>query len=255
MTITFSQLGNIGHLGNQMFQYAALRGLADKHGYEWAIPPRELFGSHYPLKSSIYDCFELSSIKESNQAVSAAPQSFQERHFHFDEDLFNNCPDNIDIVGYFQSEKYFKHISNKIVDDFYFTEKFEKPFDEYISLHVRRGDYLNNPSLHPACSVEYYKNGLSIIGSNLPVVIFSDDIDWCKNNIPADYYSESNNANKDLFLMANATHNIIANSSFSWWGAWLNQNPDKIVVAPGAWVGPAYDFDTTDIVPKGWTII
>jgi hypothetical protein len=130
------------------------------------------------------------------------------------------------------------------------------PTKEYISIHVRRGDYLHQQYHHPICSAEYYSQAIDLINENIPIVIFSDDINWCKENIKADFYIENNKNYEDLYLMTKAKHNIIANSSFSWWGAWLNKNPDKIVVAPGIWFGEGYlHLDLSDLIPEEWKVI
>ncbi|MFZ9376592.1 MAG: alpha-1,2-fucosyltransferase, partial [Candidatus Fonsibacter ubiquis] len=103
MSISFNNFGNAGHLGNQMFQYAALKGIAAKHGYEYFIAPKESFGTRYRLLSSIYDAFDME--KCSKVGITDHPQ-ISEETFNFDQNLFDNCPDNVDLNGYFQSEKY-----------------------------------------------------------------------------------------------------------------------------------------------------
>lgn len=246
--ISFNSLGRSGRLGNQMFQYAALRGIASKHGYSYSIP--------YSLFVNAWTDHQLNTCFKLNKNIvygATNNKTINESSFSFDENIFNNCPDNIDISGYFQTEKYFAHIKNEIIKDFTFRINFDKPFNEYIALHVRRGDYVNQPNHHPVCSVDYYMNALSIIEDDIPIVIFSDDINWCKENIEASLYMENTTNIQDLYLMTQATHNIIANSSFSWWGAWLNQNPEKIVVCPKNWFGPAYShYNMNDLRPEDW---
>jgi hypothetical protein len=249
MTLSFNQLGQHGRLGNQMFQYAALKGIAKFRGFDFAIPPSsgvDEWREHQLIKHFKLDP-DLKICHVDNQNL------YEEKFYHFDPELLLNCPDGVDLKGFYQTDKYFSHIRDELLKDFSFKDNFEKPLEKYVSLHVRRGDYLNNPQHHPTCSVEYYLKALEITGG--PVVVLSDDIDWCRENIPADVYIDGTSNINDLYIMTRATHNIMANSSFSWWGAWLNQNPDKIVVAPGTWFGPAYDFDTTDIVPKDWIMI
>ena len=118
--ISFNHLGNLGRLSNQMFQYASLKGIAKKHGYEYSIPPKQVFGSiDSNVKSSdttIYDCFILSKC---NQLITQN-QILQECGYEFDQNIFDSCPDNVDLFGYFQSEKYFKHIEDEIRKDFTF---------------------------------------------------------------------------------------------------------------------------------------
>jgi hypothetical protein len=249
--IGFNELGNKGWLGNQMFQYAALRGIANKNGYDFCIPPNDETRIHH---YGLFNIFEMSGCKNTGYIHD---KTISVDTFEFNEDLYNNCPDNVSINGFFQTEKYFCEIKNEIKKDFQFNKTFPKPFNEYIALHVRRGDYLNHQNHHPTLDVSYYKNAISLISHDLPIVVFSDDIVWCKNNLPfADYFSEVGTRSEDLYLMTKATHNIIANSSFSWWGAWLNDNYNKIVVAPKKWFGPAYDhYNLSDLCPDDWTML
>lgn len=247
--ISFNNLGRVGRLGNQMFQYAALKGIARRNGYEFCIPfSPELneWMDHQLCKYFVLD---------DNLILSSPSQgsTWQERMFNFDEEFFNSCPDEVDIVGYFQTEKYFISIRDEILKDFHIKGDFERPANEYVAMHVRRGDYVTSQSHHPVCPVEYYEKALDIIDSRLPVLVVSDDIDWCKENVRADIYMSGTSNIEDLFIMTQASHNVIANSSFSWWGAWLNQNDDKIVVAPKTWFGPALaHHNTIDIVPDDW---
>ena len=124
MMITFNNLGNLGRLANQMFQYASLKGIARKHGYDFTIPPKEVFGQHDPLVRSdnlnIYDVFQLDS---KNNIQITRNQVLAERMHEFDVELFNKCPDNVDLYGYFQSPKYFEHIQDEIKSDFTFTKE------------------------------------------------------------------------------------------------------------------------------------
>ena len=188
--IGFNSLGNYGRLGNQMFQYAALKGIAANNGYDWCIPPKSMFGSFdNNVKNSdttIYDCFTLDSAKNF-QLIDG--DIFEEAYFHFDNDLFNNCPNNISLSGYYQSEKYFKNIEDDIRKDFTFKENiknlakqflFDNGLSDSISLHIRRGDYLKYTH-HPVQSLEYYSESLKKFDSEFPVIIFSDDSNWVKS--------------------------------------------------------------------------
>jgi len=258
--ISFNQLGNLGRLGNQMFQYASLRGIAANRGFDFCIPPECSFGvSDSNVKNSdtnIHTAFDLSKVNKflkSNKVV-------EESAYRFDEYLFNNCEDNIDLCGYFQSEKYFKHIEDEIKKDFTFhqdvVESCKEILDnqEAISLHIRRSDYLHLQSFHPVPPIEYYTEALKKL-PNVTVFIFSDDPEWCfmKSEFDADRFliSESNSADFDMCLMSMCKYHIIANSSFSWWGAWLAKS--KKVIAPKIWFGPSLmKHDTSDLYCQGW---
>ena len=132
--------------------------------------------------------------------------------------------------------------------------------DNPIALHVRRGDYVKNSANHPPCSLEYYQKGLEQFDSDRNVIVFSDDPEWCNENFTDDRFliSENTDNRVDLCLMSLCNDFIIANSTFSWWGAWLSTNKNKKVIAPIQWFGTegyTKDHDTKDVVPDGWTRI
>jgi hypothetical protein len=284
--LAFNYIGNLGRLGNQMFEYATVRGIAAKHGYEWCIPPFDREGIE---NYSLHKCFKLESVKENNLAYREDLNYVQERFFHFDEELFEQCPDNMSLHGFFQSEKYFKHISDEIHKDFTFLDEHLDPCKEFmqqfdgqepIMLHVRRGDpnlvdprgfkwaYVNCSDQHPVQPIEYYEKALAEFDDNQPVIVFSDSPEWVNEqeffagdrffvSEPVDKYADgSYTPYSDLCLMSLCSHAIIANSSMSWWGAWLQSNPNKKVVAPKMWFGPAYaDKDTKDVYVDNWIVI
>jgi len=157
--------------------------------------------------------------------------------------------DNMELNGYFQTEKYFINARQEILEKFGTT----KTLINKTSIHIRRGDYLLYPTKHPLPPFEYYTNN---INTNKEYIIFSDDIPWCKqafknyNNIE---YSENKSELEDLELMMRCKNNIIANSSFSWWGAWLNQNENKIVITPKVWFGPDNShLNSSDLILENW---
>lgn len=284
--LAFNQIGNLGRLGNQMFEYATLRGIATKHGYSWCIPPFYVKGIE---NYSLNECFKMESVKEQNLKYIENIQYVQERFFHFDQELFDGCPDNVSLHGFFQSEKYFKHISDEIRKDFTFLDEYLEPCREFISqfdgqepimLHVRRGDpnlidprgfkwaYVNCSDQHPVQPLEYYQNALSHFDDSQPIIVFSDSPEWVKEqqffdndrffiSEPTDKYSDGSYLPYiDLCLMSLCSHAIIANSTMSWWGAWLQVNPNKKVVAPKMWFGPVYaDKDTTDLYLEDWIVL
>lgn len=266
--ISFNTLGNMGRLGNQMFQYAALKGIARNRGYQFCIPPYSMFGK--------YD----SNVKFSDSTIhifpNLSPDSVgmtlnnvrHEASFLFDKDLFDNCEDDTDLVGYFQNKKYFENIEEEIREEFSFSKEvfdlcngYVKDISdqgELISIHIRRGDYLELSDAHPPLDILYYETALSKFSKNIPVLIFSDDPEWCKNNelFLSDRFlvSESNSSVYDLCLMTLCSHHIIANSSFSWWGAWLSKSNN--VIAPSKWFGESLSHhDTSDVYCRGWETI
>jgi hypothetical protein len=162
--------------------------------------------------------------------------------------------------GYWQSEKYFKGIEDIIRDNLKPSEQKLKELKEKyvteksISIHIRRTDYVTSNGFHPIQDIEYYQRGLEIIGEYHNLLIFSDDIKWCKENLKFDNmtFVEGNDDVEDIWLMSMCNHNIIANSSFSWWGAWLNGNKDKKIIAPEKWFGDKSNTNYSDIVPENW---
>jgi len=258
MTIYFNSLGNNGHLGNQMFQYAALRGIAHKRGLDWNIPPKSLFGKRYPLRSSIYECFELPFVKNGHVGVNMDAQTISERQHSYDETLVDQIQDGNNIDGYFQSPKYFNEISYMIRRDFTFKKDIQdsaiNPPKDFCAMHVRRTDYVGNSLHHTNLTSSYYKAALDILDAK-NVIVFSDDQEWCRSHkFFGEFIVSSNNEYVDLYLMQNASQHIIANSSFSWWGAWLSES--KEVVAPSKWFGPALEhLDTSDYYLEGWHVV
>lgn len=180
-------------------------------------------------------------------------------------------PDTAYLMGNWQTEKYFNEIQDVIRSDFSFKQpcigrnvKLTNLIDNStaVSLHVRRGDIAANPAslaFHGLCSLDYYQRAIEHVTdrvANPTFFIFSDDIPWARENLQLKHschYVENNKgieSYNDMRLMSLCQHHIIANSSFSWWGAWLNSNPNKIVVSPKVWT--VADFDTSDIVPDAW---
>jgi hypothetical protein len=183
---------------------------------------------------------------------------------------FEHYPENTYLDGFWQSELYFAKYEKEIRKLFKFRKDIISSNEDMVSrinlavnpvsLHVRRGDYVKNPEankFHGLCSIDYYAEAIKLITSQVPNVtlfVFSDDIPWCKENfkfnLPIEFI-ETNNPHSDLYLMTQCAHNIIANSSFSWWGAWLNNNSNKIVVAPKQWFANK-DINTKDVIPEKW---
>ena len=245
--LSLNHLGNLGRLANQMFQYASLKGIASNRGYDFCIPPKDFFGKKdINVRNEEFNLYNVFSVYEKNNIDSPQNPILQERTHNFDKELFINCPDNADLFGYFQSEKYFKHIENEIREDFTFSEELRVNCGEFIkslgtdviSLHIRRGDYVTNPN-HPVQPPEYYQNALDLLPKEIPVLVFSDDFAWCDKqeifNGDRFLISQESSTDADLCMMSFCKYHIIANSSFSWWGAWLGKS--EKILAPKNWFG------------------
>ncbi|MDB5228753.1 MAG: hypothetical protein JWN78_2946, partial [Bacteroidota bacterium] len=181
---------------------------------------------------------------------------FEEKDFSFDEAVLEQ-PDNTYLDGHFQSEKYFKHIENIIREELIFKNRLSEKNSIFkskiensnaVSIHIRRGDYVllqKNVQKHGVASTEYYNNAIAHIAGKIALpyfFIFTDDITWVKENFKTNYPFEIVDSNQspgsgyiDMQLMSLCKHNIICNSTFSWWSAWLNKHPEKIVIAPSNW--------------------
>lgn len=198
---------------------------------------------------------------------------FKEKHFHFDPELLN-APNYIYLDGLWQSEKYFLDIEAIIRQEFTLSDAQASSLEEVsrrmtdicsVSLHVRRGDMANNPTanlLHGTCDLSYYERAVDFMTDSLDqphFFVFSDDVNWVKENLnlkcPFTLVSSSQVLKdyEELHLMSRCRHHVIANSSFSWWGAWLNSRSDKRVIAPKQWFNAyAFEHDTKDLTPGSW---
>lgn len=212
-------------------------------------------------------------LRRSQAALLRGSRLIIEPHFNFWPGFFE-LPDNCYLDGYWQSEKYFKPVEDVIRIDFRFKQEMtgrnkelaeEMNGGNSVSLHIRRGDYVTNRKNHKVlslCPLEYYQTAVHLIAgrvSNPNFFIFSDDIPWVKSHLKVDFpcsYIDHNRGMEsynDMRLMSLCRHHIIANSSFSWWGAWLDSRPDKMVVAPARWF--ANNNEVADLIPGWWTAI
>lgn len=269
--IAYQSIGNNGRIGNQLFQIASTIGIAIENGHEFIFNDSEIFKYLPKLKKHTTNNFH-----NVNKIYFESDFCYQKIKINPDEKIFLN--------GYFQSYKYFES-SKALVSDLTTIENsiFESSinnidFKNSCSLHVRRGDYVKisqtNPlNPHPLQTVDYYNQAMNIINAD-KYFLFSDDIEWCKQNfkddriIFIDYPSKNNNNFAsdlcELQLMSLCNHNIIANSSFSWWSAYLNQNQNKKIIAPKNWFSEKYiktisKNTSTEIlnslIPEKWIII
>jgi len=197
---------------------------------------------------------------------------FNQNDFGFMEDFFTSSSKRTYLNGYWQSEKYFNSIREILLKDLVIKKEMTEACNlmktqiqnsNSVSLHIRRGDYVSNKNaneFHGILPLDYYHRAIAYLNekkSNLKVYVFSDDIDWVKINLKLEntcVYIDFNTGDDsvfDMYLMSICKHNIIANSSFSWWGAWLNQNPEKIVIAPQLWFADK-SLNTNDLIPSTW---
>lgn len=291
-----------GGLGNQMFQYAMGRAIAARLGTELQMDL--FFYRHGQPPEGVQRIYALDVFRVKERFVpdvqsrhatairtflrrvyrklrrmlgypvqQSQTQVFTEKSFPFDATVFE-VGDNTCFEGYWQSEKYFMSIDDEIRRAFTLKDGLSghgqqltvaMRAGESVSLHVRRGDYVQSATtnaVHGTCTPEYYAKAIAYVAAHVTAphfYVFSDDIEWVKANLPIDHPVTwlSDGVLKDyeeLALMASCRHNIIANSSFSWWGAWLNDNPSKVVIAPARWFAKG-DLDTRDLIPETWVKI
>lgn len=276
----------MGGLGNQMFQYAMARTLADNLDSELYIDTSK-------LKNKIgHDIFSLSEFNIRANIISNELYSknllipnlllksklltsffnykiINEKNYSFSY-VKNNIDKKLFLNDYWQSNLYFESNKSNILNDLQLKKNFEISEEllrkinqiNSVSIHIRRGDYVTNNEtykFHGVCSKYYYNNAIrniKSIFSNSNFIIFSNDIEWAKNNIDTNgidiYFSDLNSAPiHDLYSMNLCKHQIISNSTFSWWAAWLNSNPNKVIIAPYPWFAE-YHNESIINIPNSW---
>ncbi len=274
-----------------MFQYAVARKLALKFNTHVLLDPvafdlhklRKYSLSHFSFMQRIITDKERAffGVKQAKLSTSLylkisrkllMPIVYSERQFNFDSNIFRKAKRNTYLKGYWQTEKYFSDIRKILLSDFSIRNPLEGrnlqlanqiEYVNSVSVHIRRGDYVTDAktnNYHGLCGLDYYTKAIEYISKRVkdPVLfVFSDDIPWAKDNLNSSFeicFVDANNedtAYEDMRLMSLCKHNIIANSSFSWWGAWLNKNTKKIVLAPDRWFRDT-SIDTADLIPSTW---
>ncbi len=271
-----------GGLGNQMFQYAVAKAIAIKNNdiFKLDITDYETYKLHNGYRLNIFridekianindiqklkgfDNLFYKILRKLNLYTKRSHYKERERTI-FDTNVFNEK--NIYLDGYWQNEKYFLDIREELLKDFTPKENNTTIVDSYlkqisninsVSIHVRRGDYSKHPEIG-ILDISYYKNAIKYINDkidNPSFFIFSNDLEWCEKNFDFIenklFINDTKTEIEDMTVMKNCKHNIVANSSFSWWSAWLNRNTNKIVIAPKKW--RALDNHKYSWLANGW---
>ena len=244
-----------GGMGNQLFQIAAACGLAFDNNDTFGFNFDNCYTPLQGFKSSKYK----NSIYKNIPTIDNLPNNiYNEPSFEYKKIPY--CGD-VMLDGYFQSEKYFGDYKEKVVNLFDLTYR-SSEIDEFInklprpitSIHIRRGDYLPLTDIFVILDKEYYLSAMSVLEKSTSFLIFSDDIDWAKQNFDGRniYFSESHDELFDFISMSKCDNNIIANSSFSWWASYLNKNKNKTVIGPKKWFNPSSNLNFKDILPEEW---
>jgi len=246
--ISFNDFGKHARLGNQLFQLATIISLSLDNNDDFMIS-NFLYQEYYNMK-----------IRIGNSNF----DKYVEEDFSYNKIPYKK---DLDIFGYFQSEKYFKH-NEKYINEFfqikkryeyYLKDKYNDLLKNSLSLHIRRGDYVNSKAYMDLTKTDYYTKAIEYVKSNKKIdniLLFSDDIEWCKRNIKISnihYIREKDIL--ELYLMSYCENNIIANSSFSWWASWLNQNTNKIIIAPKKWFGDVKKLSTKDLYSEKMIVL
>jgi hypothetical protein len=255
-----------GGLANQMFQWAYGKNLSLTHDINFYLDIsfyKNQFGSTYrqfslnKFPNLEYKIFQNNWHEDDKFDIKVLNDDLVFRQLNYSD------TSHFYLNGYWQSEKFFYDNKETIIQCLNFNSGFiEKIQIKYphvfnydvVSMHIRRTDYTTSNGYHPVQPISYYEQSLEILGDYDYLYIFSDDIDWCKSNIKFKnvVFIEELEDVEDLWLMSLCKHNIIANSSFSWWGAWLNNNRDKKVIAPKKWFGDHVNLNTSDLLPYSW---
>lgn len=245
-----------GGLGNTLFQYAFGLGVKIKTGRQlgfcWQRATRD---------------YTLDRYVNIQLVTNPSGPSYNERSICFDEGVYHPAAAEYYFRGYWQTERYFSGLMEWLrcnirlrthIDREWLVLGEKMAATNSVFIHVRRGDYLKpqNIAAHGLLPLEYYSTAMAIVRRQIPDLhfyAFSDDPEWCLNNLPDATVLPTPNADVDLYLMRHCQHGIIANSSFSWWAAWLGPDSTGMVIAPSKWFGPANQhFDTKDLLPIRW---
>jgi hypothetical protein len=254
-------------LGNILFKAAAAYSYSLENGFQFSFfdcLAHESNCTHRSFsnyKSSVFKNFPHSSLNIGNAFVFKEPAMLYSPIPKFDKDVI--------LVGDFQSQKYFQFGEKNFLDLLNVPAPC-KEGDSTCFVHVRRGDYLNHSNFYPTLSIDYYRRAISNFNSNVHLAIVSDDIIWCKQNLTNEslscsnviFYSDNKTPEEDLSLMSSCDHGITANSTFSWWGAFLIKNPNKKIITPDTWISEELAALSCsgnlakymeDLIPESWT--
>jgi hypothetical protein len=264
--MNFITTNHMGGLCNVMFKLSAVISLSLDNNVEYIFSNEFIRQLDKEFVCEGYDDYRIyyDNVLRNIKFIDKLPSNYRIQTHTFNyTPIHYNQGENLLLEGYFQSEKYFINNKEFILNLFKPTEEIKQFISEKInnikdssSIHIRRGDYLNLPNFHPQQSIDYYSSAVNLLGIDRNYLIFSDGLDGIKDMfdfIPNKQFVSLEKNYLDLYAMSMCEHNIICNSSFSWWGAYLNENKNKKVIAPTKWFGPdASHLNSQDIVPDNW---
>ena len=269
--MNFISTNHQGGIGNVMFKLAAAISLALDNNIEYIFSNEFIRTADHVATKGFNDYrVYYNNILRNINFIPNLPNNysvFSQVEYHY-KPIPYVAESNLLLMGYYQSEKYFINNKQTIIDLYKPSDNIKQDIraeyanidlDNCVSIHVRRGDYLYHPNHHPIQTAEYYQSATNILGFDNTYLIFSDDIEGCKylfDFLPNKIFIPSGYDWHDMYLMSMCKHNIICNSTFSWWAAYINENVDKQIIAPKKWFGSAYsNWDTSDLIPSDWLII
>lgn len=262
-----------GGLGNQLFQYAMGRALAAHHNTNLKLDISAYQNDQ--SRNFMLNCFKIHDLDiEIDDILDYPLYYYKQNGFHFNSEV-KELPNDTYLAGFWQSDKFFnwkdytfrnelivyEHLVQCLSD-----KSMEIQNQESVAVHIRRGDYLylnnteNNQPFFGVLPIDYYNRAMTFLVKNNPSLrfyFFSDDIKWVQENMQITYDYEfitnkvTSNSIEDFYLMSKCKYHIIANSSFSWWSAWLGNDPNKVVIAPAKWFNSS-PADTSDLIPCNW---
>lgn len=266
----------MGQLGNQLFQFSALYGLSLHLDDSVLLPVENIYkvaykGRTYQSSLDLFNCFDLSELFLTSKENLHVQHYYKQPSFRYDPHFWN-IEKNTSIEGYFQSEKFFLQYRKDLLTLLQFKSQIRKLADwhlnklkehghEIVGIHVRRKDYVNDQI---DCKSSYYLRAIDYmhLAGKTHFVVVSDDLEWCKEqfkDVANMHYMQDSGHYVDLCLLSLCDHNILCNSSFGWWGSWLNQKESRIVVAPKIWCPESkvdgFQQDVRDVYCNHWTVL
>ena len=266
--MSFITTNHMGGMGNVMFKLSAAISLALDNNVDYVFSNEFIRQMDKEIVCDGFDDYRIyyDNLLRNINFIDKLPSTYR---IYEEPTTFSYQPipysqdENLLLKGYYQSEKYFINNKDYIINLFKPTEIIKQIILEKlpniqnsISIHIRRGDYLNFPQHHPQQTLEYYMSAINLLGVDKNYLIFSDDLNGVKTMfdfLPNKQFISLGKNYLDLYAISMCEHNIISNSTFGWWGAYLNENKNKKVIGPNKWFGEAYShFNTSDVLPNEW---
>lgn len=248
------QVKTVGRLGNNMFQIAAAASFANSIGVRFLLPLYDAMPGTFPNLEYTYKPRSSYNDLDDCIVLRYAESGFEYKDIQLPRRVLREKDCILELDGYFQSPLYFDEelVRTIFKFDFVHDRVDDSKWKQYVSLHVRRGDYCNLQEYHPLQTLEYYRQAMDVF-PGARFLVFSDDMNWCRENLVGDnieyFHDIAHSKEFDMYVMSMCRAHIISNSTFSWWAAWLGNGK---TVAPRNWFGPRQPYSTKDLIPEDW---